>query len=83
MCGLKEPCVPLAIAKPALIWLRSWRMASPRARLRQASPAPAQGPSPVIWVQNSRRRSTRASGALPAMMAVLMAPTDPPAIQFG
>ncbi|MNS86017.1 hypothetical protein D3C72_1199000 [compost metagenome] len=33
--------------------------------------------------QNSRNRSTRCAGALPAMSAALMAPIDTPAIQCG
>ena len=33
--------------------------------------------------QNSRSRSTRLSGALPAMIAALIAPIEIPATQFG
>jgi hypothetical protein len=33
--------------------------------------------------QNSRSRSTRLSGALPAMIAELIAPIEIPATQFG
>jgi len=58
-------------------------MASPRVKSRHALPAPGHGPSDVTCIQNSRSRSTRSFGALPAMMAALMAPIDMPAIQFG
>jgi hypothetical protein len=37
----------------------------------------------VISSQNSRNQSTRLSGALPAMMAVLMAPIEMPTTQSG
>jgi hypothetical protein len=33
--------------------------------------------------QNSRKRTTRSPGALPAMSALLMAPMEVPATQFG
>jgi hypothetical protein len=54
-------------------------MASPRAKPMQA--APNHGPGAVTCIQNSRKRSTREFGGLPAMIAALMAPIDFPAIQ--
>jgi hypothetical protein len=53
----------------------------PRAKSPSSSGLPAM-PS-VISSQNSRRRSTRRSGGLPAMMAPLIAPIEMPVIQSG
>jgi hypothetical protein len=41
------------------------------------------GPPDVMSAQNVRSRSTRSFGALPAMMAALIAPMDTPETQSG
>ena len=75
----KNPLAPPTVAKFALIWLISWRMASPFAKLEtciaRARPWSIRA---VTCVQKSRRRSIRVSGGLPARMAALMAPIDTP-----
>ena len=43
----------------------------------------SQGALDVTCIQNSRNRSTRELGGLPAMMAALIAPIEMPAIQLG
>ncbi len=72
----KKPVGPNAAAKLALIWLRRLRALSFNAGQSQGAPE-------VACVQNSRSRSTRVLGGLPAMMAALIAPIEMPAIQSG
>jgi hypothetical protein len=80
--GAKKPGTPLARIWPAASWLIQPRAASPVSRSVQAL---AQPPSRG-WLtnsQNSRSRATRVSRGLPAMMALLIAPIEMPAIQVG
>lgn len=58
----------------ALWALRIWRKMSPSGVWFQIL-------RPVMRFQNSRRRSTRRSGGLPAISAELMAPIETPTIQ--
>src|SRR5205085_5992293 len=72
----KKPFAPQATDKLAFIWLR-------RLRVLSLSTGGCQAALEVTCVQNSRRRSTRCLGGLPAMMAALIAPIEIPAIQSG
>src|SRR3979411_3139593 len=79
--GLKNPDAPLIRARLALIWFCHCRTASLLAtnkRLLQSQDGLA-----VTRSQKVRSLSTRASGALPAISAPLMARIEMPAIQSG
>ena len=74
--GSKKPGTPVVTASAALVSLKSRRELSSLESGRPRS-------HPETRSQNSRRRSTRFSGGLPAMMAALTEPMEMPATQLG
>jgi hypothetical protein len=76
MRGAKNPGTPAAAESTELVSLKNLR----------ESPSSARGhPSKRLETlsQNWRKRGTRRSAGLPAIIAALMAPIDVPAIQRG
>ena len=76
MRGAKKPWMPKKIAEAAAIRFIIGRAASIAAGSTIGDCADTRS-------QNSRRRSTRRSGALPAISAALMAPIEMPTTQSG
>ncbi len=79
--GVKKPETPCTMAWPAAIWLITLRAALSWKSLAHPSVHPP--PPPLTCSQNWRSLGTRSAGALPAMIALLMAPMEMPAIQVG
>ncbi len=76
MRGEKNPGTPNMKALAVLIW-------SSIGRIESIDAGGMNGSCAETRCQNSRRRSTRRSGGLPAISAALMAPIETPATQSG
>ena len=76
MRGVKNPGTPKVAIRAALVSLNRVRPPSPGVIGRQGTGAETIS-------QNSFSRGTRFSGALPAMIAALMAPIEMPATHSG
>ncbi len=83
--GTKKPFCPSTSAPTACMAVNALRTASVELKNACSMNAGSGGPKAgwQIVSQNSSRRATRCSGALPAMIAVFNAPIEMPATQFG
>ena len=78
--AVKKPSAPHVKARLALATFMTLRARSP---FEGPNSNHGHGEPEVTCVQNSRSRSTREAGGLPAMIAALIAPMEIPAIQLG
>ena len=78
--GAKKPATPNSIAIVAFVSLMASRVPWPGETSGGSSGANGNDETPS---QNSRSRSTRSAGGLPAMSAALIAPIEMPATQSG